>query len=688
MQTLFQSAFLQSLGFAIANSLWQTALVWLVYLLVSHIFRLSSAAKYRMAVAAQVTSFVWFAITIQFYYGQYSEVLRNSSSLLPAQNIQSVLAGEHSFTSQLIRYMVKAEQVLPYVSMAYLLLMLVLGIRWVSGYRKTQLIRTQGLQKIPVDWRLFVKRIASQLGIKKDIKLYLSETITTPLTIGFLKPVILIPIASINHLTTAQLEAVLLHELAHIKRYDYLVNILLSAVEISLFFNPFTQLLSKSIRKERENSCDDWVLQFQYQAADYAEALLRIAYLQHTSAFAIATADKPAFSVATADEPGFAMAATGKKNDLLVRVKRMIGEKENHFNYRRQLLALVMVTGMLGCIAWINPTVTAKENKQAVAAVNTSIPVRQKQTIAVEPMAMKVDNPLFNPMFFLSEPLKKEMKKNLDAAKQEMEALVTPGGRHEGLIESIPPMVANALEQASIGMAEGKRNFDKELASMEQAKLNLEKIITDSLSIPLPFRSAIKDEFSKSLQSMKVDIEKAKIETDKFFQLKDKVLFDEEKVKKDIKIAMDEISRIDLDGLVFGSLKLAGMEMEPQAKKQPMKTRKPVANIPAEEKKLLVPPMPETPDNMFREISMPKMEMKELQGLYEVTISPSVIKELVSLADFVKNNPPQNLSPDNEKKFRLKLELIQKMFEKKNKVVKTVAKEEEKEEETIVIRMQ
>jgi bla regulator protein BlaR1 len=139
--------------------------------------------------------------------------------------------------------------------------------------------------------------------------------------------------ASINHLSTDQLEAVLLHELAHVKRYDYLVNIILSAVEIALFFNPFTQLLSKSIRKERENSCDDWVLQFRYRACDYAEALLRIASLQAA--------------------PVFAMAATGKKNELLTRVKRMIGEKENRF------------------IAWLNPHVQHTDDKTGTGATHS-----------------------------------------------------------------------------------------------------------------------------------------------------------------------------------------------------------------------------------------------------------------------------------------------------------------------------
>ena len=330
MHHFFQSPFLQSLGFAIANSVWQTAFIWLLYITISNFLPFSAAAKYRLAIAAQFTSFSWFMITLKFYFSQYNEAGKYVS-LVDSQNTEAIISGS---TSQIIHYMAMAEKALPYVSMAYLLLMILLLTRWIIGYNHTQQVRKYGLQKIAVDWRLFIKKTAAQLGIKKEIRIFLSERVTTPLTIGFLKPIILIPVASINHLTTDQLEAVLLHELAHIKRYDYLVNMIISVMEISLFFNPFTQLLHKTICKERENSCDDWVLQFQYNAPAYAEALLRIASLQAC--------------------PAFAMAATRKKNDLLLRVKRMMGQQENCFSYRKQVLAFFMITGMLASVAWLN----------------------------------------------------------------------------------------------------------------------------------------------------------------------------------------------------------------------------------------------------------------------------------------------------------------------------------------------
>ena len=170
MQPVFQSTFLQALGFAIANSLWQTALVWLIYACVNTVVSFTASAKYRLAVAAQFMGFVWFIITLQFYYSQYSSALQHSPAA--STGVQNILSGNTDLSSGIIQLMLKAEQCLPYISMAYLLLMVFLSIRWFLGYRQTQQIRKNGLQKIPADWRLFVKRIAVQLGIKKEIRLF------------------------------------------------------------------------------------------------------------------------------------------------------------------------------------------------------------------------------------------------------------------------------------------------------------------------------------------------------------------------------------------------------------------------------------------------------------------------------------------------------------------------------------
>ena len=278
MHALSQSPFLQALGYAIANSLWQMALLWIILTIINAIFRFSSAARYKVTLYAQFAGFIWFIVTLRFYYMQCSQLFIQQQALYINGSSPAFTSG--NFQSLLLNGIIKAEHLLPWLSIAYIFLLTFLCIKWLYSYRFAQHIKTQGLKKPPVDWRLFVNKISSLLNIKTGVRIYLSDIVKSPLTIGFLKPVILIPVASINNLTVQQLEAVILHELAHIKRADYLINLFQSVIEITLFFNPFTQLLSSIIKRERENSCDDWVLRFQYDPEMYAKALLQIAYTQ------------------------------------------------------------------------------------------------------------------------------------------------------------------------------------------------------------------------------------------------------------------------------------------------------------------------------------------------------------------------------------------------------------------------
>jgi bla regulator protein BlaR1 len=561
MQHLFQSVFLQSLGYAIAHSIWQTGLVWLLYISITGLVPMGAAVKYRLGVAVQSIGFVWFLFTLQFYYQQYHQSWQPVNA---AENLQPITTTGTGTLSGVLQWMLKGERLLPYISMAYLLLMIFLCVRWFMGYRQTQLIRFQGLHKMPAEWRLFVQKIAAQLNIKKPVQVFLSEQIGTPLTIGFLKPIILVPMASINHLSTQQMEAVLLHEMAHIKRYDYLINILLSIAEIGLFFNPFTQLISKHIRKERENSCDDWVLQFQYEAPVYAEALLRIAYLQQA--------------------PALAMTATGKKNDLLYRVKRMIEQKENRFSYRKQLLAFFIVTGILSSVAWLSPISTPSHQEQplAVQTKKNTVPAPGKtvRPYTVEPMAIRVDNPLFNPVFFLSKPLQAEVKKSIARAEQE---LTEDTKEHPvGMVTALTPMIADALQQASLEIEKQKNHdWQRDIAEMEKAKKELARVLTnDSALFTANIRKQFTQKISNSMQKVSADLDKAKAEMQKAFSVN--VNIDKTKIALEMQHAMDVVADLDkmgLDQLILQSLRsvepLFGEEQQhPLQKKIPGKRSK------------------------------------------------------------------------------------------------------------------
>ncbi len=383
-----QSAYLQALGYGIVNSLWQFALLWLLYLLLSSTLKISSHRRYRIALAFQLLGFTWFIGTVVYYYDQTVFNLRATASVSKDFAIQSsIFSAGYSFKERVYSLFIWGEQLLPYLSLAYMMLLVFLIIKMCRCYKQALHIRSRQLTKIDVEWRLFVQRLSFQLGIKQKVRIYLSAIVQSPVTVGFLRPLILLPLASINHLSAEQVEAILLHELAHIKRYDYIVNIMVTMVETLLFFNPFMQLISRDIKRERENSCDDWVLQYQYNAATYASALLKIALSKNNT------------------KSPFAMAATDNKNALLVRVKRMIEKNEKTFNYRRQVAALFCITLLLMSIAWLVP--------ERNTSIRQTATLQKINPASSREFSIKADNPLFNPVFFLAKPEKELIEKEI-----------------------------------------------------------------------------------------------------------------------------------------------------------------------------------------------------------------------------------------------------------------------------------
>ena len=378
MLEVTHSAFLQALGYAIINSLWQFALLWLIYVSLHIFFKLSSHKKYTAGLVIQAAGFIWFSSTFIFYLHRFVQL--DQIYFLQHKKFSFAQSPISTIPEKFFEGLMQTEMLLPYLSIAYLIILFSLCFKWVRAYKITQNIRTKGLHKIDINWRVFVKQLSAQLGIKREVGIYLSAVVKAPLTIGFIKPLILIPLASLNHLTTDQMEAVILHELAHIKRFDYLFNLFLALIDITLFFNPFAILISRHIKRERENCCDDWVLQYKYNAASYANALLQIAVFQSPSSL-------------------FALQAADNRYFLLNRIKRMIEKKETtFFNYRYQVMALFVMLSVVSSLAIIS----SRHHFNKPAAVSP-LP-----TLAVARPTKKIaNNPTFNPDLFTASKEKK-----------------------------------------------------------------------------------------------------------------------------------------------------------------------------------------------------------------------------------------------------------------------------------------
>ncbi len=168
---------------------------------------------------------------------------------------------------------IRVEPWLPMLVMVWLTGVIVLSLRLMSGWLWVQRMKTHGTSPAGEGWSHIADRLCRRLHIARSVRLLESTLVDVPTVIGWMKPVILMPASALAGLNPHQLEAILAHELAHIRRHDYLVNLMQTVVETLLFYHPAVWWLSRRIRAERENCCDDLAVSLCGDPYSYAQAL-------------------------------------------------------------------------------------------------------------------------------------------------------------------------------------------------------------------------------------------------------------------------------------------------------------------------------------------------------------------------------------------------------------------------------
>jgi bla regulator protein blaR1 len=158
-----------------------------------------------------------------------------------------------------------------------------------------QVYRARNYQTIspPEIWRKRLSELQASLQIKRRVQLLESKLVTIPSVTGFFKPVILVPVGLLNNIPQDQVEAILLHELAHIRRSDYAVNLMQTFIEILFFFNPGILWISSLLKDERENCCDDLAISVTNNKKEFVNALISFQeYNMNTQRFALQFGDQ------------------------------------------------------------------------------------------------------------------------------------------------------------------------------------------------------------------------------------------------------------------------------------------------------------------------------------------------------------------------------------------------------------
>jgi bla regulator protein BlaR1 len=206
------------------------------------------------------------------------------------------------------------------------------------------------------EWNHIVNSLSESLNIKRAVAMA-EAGITSPMVVGFMKPVILFPFGLLSGLTTEQVETILIHELSHVRRQDYIINLFQAVVETIFFFNPFVILISSFIREERENCCDDMVIAKGISPIIYVRTLAQLEASRSSSTLALGI--------------------SGNKNQLLNRIKRIMENSAKNDWGKGRLVPVALVFLGLICASWLSigsetGSKVSLNNEQNVVASDTT----------------------------------------------------------------------------------------------------------------------------------------------------------------------------------------------------------------------------------------------------------------------------------------------------------------------------
>ena len=364
----FRQEVIHAICWTLIHSLWLGILAaMLAGIVIICTRKLPVVLRYRL-LATDLVLFV-LAVGITFCYqlkqGHGESTVSGSQTLVPAAMNQTDVAqkGFANFTLPLSGSwsLVDYRPVVNYLNRhafiivdIWLICLFIQLSRLMAGLYGIGRLRREGT-KPPGKWNDTLLLLSGQLGLKGRVSLLESASVKIPAAFGFFKPVILVPLGILSNLPAEQVETILLHELAHIKRGDYLTNLLLHITEAVFFFNPGLRWLNALIRREREACCDDMVLSVTVDRTVYLNALVSF---------------REYFAAKTGSS--YAVALGKGRNGLLWRVRRMLTHENKTLDIMEKTilsfgLAAVIAVGLIS-MKPVNATA------QVIAAAITDAP--------------------------------------------------------------------------------------------------------------------------------------------------------------------------------------------------------------------------------------------------------------------------------------------------------------------------
>lgn len=375
-------ALFRALGWTLVHTLWQgVAIALLAAVLHRVVPRRDAHARYLIAVGALLL--VPVAAGIAFWLQHRVSTME----VMPAGDVFAVWQVGDGRVDEVSEgawsgWMWWLDRWAPHVAVFWLIGCMFFLLRLVGGVSYLWWLRSEALP-LDAQWQERVDRLVRKVGLRRVVRVASSWRVGVPVAFGLVKPIILLPAALMTQLPPAAVEAVVLHELMHIRRRDFVVRLLQGLVEAVFYYHPAVWWLSAVVSREREYACDDAVVRRLGDRVAYARALMMSGEL-------------------AGRHPVLALGLRRRHSGLLARIQRMLDPtRQNHSLMERTIAIVLLVAALSVSVSWVHsrhalPAVPSKSATTSLLYVadgaRDTLPPRPREAQEASARMIKVED--------------------------------------------------------------------------------------------------------------------------------------------------------------------------------------------------------------------------------------------------------------------------------------------------------
>ncbi|MCD4834904.1 MAG: M48 family metalloprotease [Bacteroidales bacterium] len=541
LSDLLSDKVITALGWNIFHILWQGVIIALVLSVVLRFLK-GKSAQIRYLISL-VSLFLMLGLSIFNFTNNYDDNLSktiNTGSLYQPESSNVLLIDlnntEINATSKevLAKFKNRLENIdkyFPLIVNIWIIGMLIFIVKFILSYLYTNRLKKIKITSISEEWLGRFLKLQEQLKINRTVSYIESQLIKIPLVLGYLKPVIVIPVEMLSGIPSNQIEAIIAHELAHIRRNDYIFNVLQTIIETVFFFHPAVWYISSQIRNERENCCDDMALTVCDGSLVYAKALVSVQELTLGKHYA-------------------AVAFSGRKKHLLNRIKRMIMKQKVKSNFTDKIIAaIIILSGVLALSFTYKANITNYISESGLTnEIVKTIEIKSLEEIPEQKSIVVNDVQNINSVVKDTVKIRKHHHDEIDidentvirtyrddkGKKKEMKFTLTNG--------KVTELYVDGIEIPESEYDKYQPEIDETIADLKEAKEDIRDAMKDIEDLDI---EEIRMEVEEAIKDIHIDMEEMQIEiADAMKNIKE---IDVEEILKEVEMELNEIKDMDFD---------------------------------------------------------------------------------------------------------------------------------------------